>query len=136
MPNRNLMASLELSERCVLTPYQDNLGNWTVGIGHLMSNPITRNAALHILVDDIKIAEDGFDRLPQNATTGLSPNRRDVIIEMIFQLGITRFMKFHKMISALGYKDHEKVYDEMLDSLWAKQTPGRAQRLAEKYRKG
>jgi GH24 family phage-related lysozyme (muramidase) len=140
MANRHisgsLLASIENHEGCRLEPYQDDKGNWTVGIGHNMKYPITREAAIHILKDDLKIAYECYDNLPQNITGALSPNRKDVFIEMIFQMGCEGFRSFKNMLKAAEYKDHETVYNELLDSQWARRYSTRADKLASKYRRG
>ena len=40
---------------------------------------------------------------------------------MCFNLGIQGFLNFHETIAALESGDYEKVSDNMLLSLWAKQ---------------
>ena len=56
---------------------------------------------------------------------------QDVIVEMIYQIGLNGFMQFVKTIELLKKKEWEKAGKEMLDSKWAKQTPRRARDLAE-----
>ena len=58
----------------------------------------------------------------------------EVIIEMVFQLGIGGVGKFKKLWSALDREDYGEASFQMLDSLWAKQTPARAGKLAGKMR--
>ena len=55
---------------------------------------------------------------------------------MAYQLGVEGVMKFKKMIAALQNGDYDRAADEMADSLWAKQTPSRAQRLMTLMRIG
>ena len=43
--------------------------------------------------------------------------------------------KFKKMLKALEIKDYDKASAEMLDSLWAKQTPNRAIKLSNQMKK-
>ena len=50
---------------------------------------------------------------------------------MCFQMGLAGFCKFKKDISNMQDKNWKVAADEMLDSLWAKQTPARANRLAD-----
>ena len=50
---------------------------------------------------------------------------------MVFQIGFSGVMKFRKMIANMQEKNWKGAADEMLDSLWAKQTPSRANRLAD-----
>ncbi len=56
--------------------------------------------------------------------------RRDVLVEMQYQLGFSGLSRFVLMWAALDNKDYETAADEMLDSRWAKQTPERAEELA------
>ena len=49
---------------------------------------------------------------------------------MCYQLGIRGFSKFKKTIYYLETGQYEEASVEMLDSLWAKQTKGRAKELS------
>ena len=59
---------------------------------------------------------------------------KQVIIEMVFQLGIGGVGKFKKMWLALDSEDYGEASFQMMDSLWAKQTPNRAEKLSQKMR--
>ena len=61
----------------------------------------------------------------------LKKEANEIILEMVFQLGKTGVSKFKKMWSALKNNDYKKASEEMLDSKWAKQTPERAESLAD-----
>ena len=56
---------------------------------------------------------------------------QEVVINMCYQLGINGVSKFRKAISAMQEGDWEEAADEMLDSLWARQTPNRAKELSD-----
>ena len=60
----------------------------------------------------------------------LPPEVQSVVTEMTYQLGVTGFLKFKKCIANMKDKNWKGAADEMLDSLWAKQTSKRANRLA------
>ena len=60
----------------------------------------------------------------------LGPVRQAVLIGMLFQLGLTKVMKFEKMIAALQLKDFKLAAQEMRNSNWAKQTPARVTEAA------
>ena len=62
--------------------------------------------------------------------------RQRVYVNMTFNLGSTRLALFKKMHAAVEAKDWEKAAEEMLDSKWATQVKGRADRLAEMMRSG
>ena len=56
---------------------------------------------------------------------------KDVVTNMCYQLGVSGFSKFKKTIYLLETEQYEEASIEMLDSLWAKQTPNRAKELSE-----
>jgi lysozyme len=56
--------------------------------------------------------------------------RKDVLISMAYQMGYSGLMSFTNMWSALEADNMAKAAIEALDSLWAIQTPERAQRHA------
>jgi len=55
---------------------------------------------------------------------------REVLIEMVFQLGVGGVSKFKKFLAHLSTGTYHLAADEMLDSRWAKQTPQRAEKLS------
>tara|TARA_Y100000004_G_scaffold186628_1_gene238405 strand:- start:724 stop:1122 length:399 start_codon:yes stop_codon:yes gene_type:complete len=59
---------------------------------------------------------------------------QDVVMNMCYQLGLSGFSKFKKTIYYLETEQYEEAADEMLDSLWAKQTPNRAKELSNAIR--
>lgn len=111
------------------TPYQDHLGNWTVGVGHLMSRPLSEAAINQILADDIRVTKDDLDRkFPKWCQLG--HNRQMVLASMMFQLGEPKFSKFVLFWRAVGRDDWDEAQVQMLDSKWARQTPERAKELS------
>ena len=108
-------------------PYQCSEGVWTIGHGLTW---ITEEESLSILSGRIselhlKLSKDldWYDRMP--------PEVKGVIIEMCYQIGYAGVMKFKKMITNMQDINWKGAAEEMLDSLWAKQTPERANRLAD-----
>ena len=73
----------------------------------------------------LKLGEklDWYDNMP--------PEIQGVVIEMCYQMGFTGFCKFKKAIAHMKNKEFQLSASEMLDSRWAKQTPNRANRLAD-----
>lgn len=57
--------------------------------------------------------------------------RRGVLVEMAYQLGLAGLLGFKKFLAAAREGNWEEAGKEMLDSLWARQTPARAKRLME-----
>ena len=64
----------------------------------------------------------------------LPQDKCEVVYEMVYQLGLNGVSKFKKMLKALEDKDYDKASVEMLDSLWAKQTPNRAKKLSNQMK--
>ena len=81
---------------------------------------------LHKLLERILIAFPWFKDVDDTA--------KAVIVNMCYQLGLSGFSKFKKTIYLLETEQYEEASVEMLDSLWAKQTPNRARELSETLR--
>ena len=119
------------------TVYLDSLGKRTVGYGHLCVEDHWEDGKKYekeyldeIFDKDFQNAADQCEDLCNDYELDLPETITDVLIEMIFQLGIGNVMKFKKMIAALHEKDFETASLEMLDSRWASQTPSRAEKLS------
>ena len=132
-----MVKQLKRHEGKVLHEYKDHLGYSTIGYGRLIQEGmggITEAEAEYLLMNDmskfIKDAEK-FDWF-----AGLNAPRKAVIVNMLFNLGLTRFNRFLKFKQALAEGDHLTASREMLDSKWAKQVKGRAKELSEQMRLG
>tara|TARA_R100000700_G_scaffold661_1_gene1769 strand:- start:66 stop:467 length:402 start_codon:yes stop_codon:yes gene_type:complete len=116
------------------TVYQCTQGYDTIGYGFAIKDlEIDEDMAEKILIRKIaqlesKISKkfDWYHSTPQEA--------KEVVINMCYQLGISGFSKFKKTIYLLETEQYEEASVEMLDSLWAKQTPRRAKELSEVIR--
>ena len=78
---------------------------------------------LHALLQRITVAFPWFKDIDETA--------KKVVINMCYQLGIRGFSKFKKTIYYLETEQYEEASIEMLNSLWANQTPNRAKELSE-----
>ena len=111
------------------SPYIDSLGVQTIGIGHNLHKPLSHAAIMQIFKDDLADAQnDCLHAFPWFAD--LDDTRQWVLINMCFNLGLTRLKGFYKFLAAVERGDYETAAMEMLDSLWAKQVKGRARELA------
>ena len=120
--------------------YLDTLGKRTVGVGHLCvedfwedNKEYPEEMLMNILKDDLKNAIQGSERLLKDCLV-LDSLAREIIIEMVFQLGETGVSKFRNMLKALKVPDYQTAAIEMLDSRWAKQTPNRAKAMSDHMR--
>jgi len=119
------------------TVYLDSLGKRTVGYGHLCVEDHWEDGKEYdkeyldkIFDQDFQNAFDQCQNFCNEHDLDITETATEVLIEMIFQLGIGNVGKFRRMIAALKDKDYEVASLEMLDSKWAEQTPARAEELS------
>lgn len=111
-----------------LKPYLCTEGKTTIGYGrNLDDNGITESEAELLLEHDIQRAQQDAEQFA--FFKALNETRQAVIIDMLFNLGVSRFRQFEKMLAALEKHDYAAAADEMLDSKWAKQVGVRAKNL-------
>ncbi len=127
---------LKLDEGFRGQPYTCSSGKWTIGYGwNLEARPISEKIAELILVDQIFEAVVDCERAFQWFHS-LSSVRKGVIINMTFNIGITRLLGFKKTIAYIETGMFNKAALEMLDSKWARQVGRRADRLSAQMREG
>ena len=116
-------------------PYQDIVGVWTVGYGRNMDAiPFSQDEIDLMFKNDLRRARDGAETF--FVYSQLNQARREVLIEMIFQLGLVGVSKFKRFLAAATKEDWSTAAKEMLDSKWFRQTPGRAKELSETFERG
>lgn len=84
-------------------------------IEYLLSNDIDR------VVDEIRANFGWFNEL--------NDVRKEVVVNMVFNLGLPRFKQFRKMINAIKDGDFERASREGMDSRWYTQVGDRGPRL-------
>ncbi len=119
-----------------LKPYNDTVGKLTIGVGRNLDDVgITREEALMLLDNDIaKVRREVNRAFPWFAQ--LNPVRKNVVLNMVFNIGLPRFRQFKKTIAAIKAKDWEEAASQMLDSRWARQVGRRARELAAMMKTG
>ena len=113
---------------------------YTIGIGH--TGP---EVHLGLTWDDEQI-DAAFDADVQKATQGcsnafawfdsLDDVRQAVLIAMCFQMGIRGLQSFSGTLSFIASGDYVMAAQHMRVSLWAHQTPARANRMADQMLTG
>lgn len=118
-----------------LKPYTDTVGKVTIGVGrNLTDNGILESEAYAMLDNDIQTATIQAQKLP--CFVQLDPVRQDVLVDMVFNMGLPRAQGFKNMLIALSGNDWIEASNQMLDSKWAVQVGNRAQELAAMIRTG
>lgn len=144
---KRLIRQLEIDEGRSLRVYADSLGYKTVGIGHLIKqtdldeiknlvagDKITEQQCYELFIEDMAVAIKDAVTVFYDVWQKFPDEAQEVFVNMIFNLGRTRFLKFKKTIAAAHNFDWPTVSVEMIDSVWAKQVGNRAGRLSAKIR--
>ena len=117
--------------------YRDTEGHLTVGYGH-KDNSLKLGAwhdNLQIerwFVEDVQKAKEDYKTLDLKLTC----LREEIVIMMIYQMGITGVKKFRKFLGHLKVHDYPAAAaegllgkDNTVPSLWRQQTPNRCHRM-------
>ena len=126
-----LIEELKRDEGVVLTLYKCSAGKNTIGVGRNVDDRgITEDESDYLLGNDIDLC---VDELEDNFTwyKNLSDARQRVLVNMCFNLGLTRLLGFKKFLAALEAEDWDRAAEEMLDSKWAVQVGPRSTRLRD-----
>lgn len=115
--------------------YTDSLGYKTIGYGHLVVEDgfipgvqYSKKELEEVFEKDFAIAVQGANKLLGDFD--IDDDAFGVVVEMCFQLGFPRVLKFKFFLAALQKQDYEKAAEEMLLSKWHEQTPARCQELS------
>jgi len=135
----NLREQLIAEEGNIPYAYQDHLGFWTIGVGILIDKRKgghLRPEEINFILDN-RIALKGAEvdkALPW--AKALNEPRRAVLIGMAFQMGLDGLLDFTNTLKLIQAGKYAEAGKNMMLSLWAKQTPGRAQRMADQMKTG
>lgn len=131
----HLVADVKAAEGLRLKAYQDSVGVWTIGYGtNLEQLTIEENLAEAWLHQKLQEAErearGAFPWFPD-----LTSRQQRAIVELVYNLGLTRLRKFRRTLAALAMGDYDAARLGLLNSLWARQVgPTRSNRIADAIR--
>ena len=146
-----LIKALKKDEGFRATAYQCSADKWTAGYGrNLESKGLTKLEVICLLSGDgclTKEKAEAWLRADIAEVTvecaelgiwyhSLNDSRKLVILNMVFNLGMRRFLGFKRMIVCLKDCDFTGASREMLNSRWAVQVGRRATRLAQEMKEG
>lgn len=133
-----------------LMPYRDSLGNWTVGVGHLLAgseldrfvNPatgkprktLTDAESAELLIGDIIDAENNLNRIAPGWRS-MDDVRQRAMLNLSFNLGsrLGRFVGFLRCVEDGQWAEAAK---HLRNSLWWKQVKSRGPRIAHMIETG
>lgn len=129
---------LKFEEGYRAKPYHCSEGYVTIGIGTKIGTKgapleqytltVSQRVAEVMLEEEVSSFAGKLKMLHWYAN--LNRDRQIIIESMCYQLGFNGVLKFKKMIAALESEDFNEAANQALDSLWARQTPARAERHA------
>ena len=121
-------ARLIIHEGEILHVYQDSEGFWTLGIGHLVDprkgGGIPQRVSRILFEDDVNIATV-HARIAFPWFDALDPVRQDVIVNLIFNMGIGGVKEFKLMLDAIERQDWQVAAYELFNSKWRVQVKER-----------
>lgn len=108
--------------------YKDSVGIWTIGVGHnIEERGISKEVSRLMLKEDLDAVLEECRGL--DYWDALSAVRRIVVADMVFNLGLSRFLRFRNLNKALLIQDYTLAGHEMQDSRWYNQVGRRAVKL-------
>lgn len=139
-----LLKTLKSDEGWRAEPYRDTLGIWTIGYGFTSVDgkvvgpttpPLTLARGEEILLGfAYRAVHDAQKCFPDLAV--LDPVRQEVLAEMAYQMGLSGLSKFKGTLNCIRIGDYKGAARHMRNSLWARQTPERAERAAKRMEEG
>ena len=118
--------------------YLCSAGYETIGVGRNISE-----SGRGLSEDEIDyLLENDIERVKQELQdtyfwcSGLNEARRDAMVDICFNLGLTKLRGFTNALTAMSREQFDVAADEFMDSKWAKQVGMRAIRVTEMIRDG
>jgi lysozyme len=119
-------------------PYQCTAKKWTVGFGYnyedrgfttaelteILKDGFTKDIAEKLIAKDVQSCLREAEKFPW--FKGLNEARAAVVIDMIYQLGITGFKEFKKTLGWLEKGNYRGASQEMVSSKWYTQSGRRS----------
>ena len=138
----DIISLLNVEEGYSETPYYCSAGYPTIGVGQrigpkgaplkLYEFTVSKPLAAVWLAEKVKETMDDMDKY-QNIKAAMSAcnePRQAVLISMAYQMGADGLSKFTNTLKSVAAERWHEAQAGMLASLWAKQTPSRANRHA------
>ena len=120
MIRSRLVSDLKHFEGLSLELYKDTRDKWTIGYGrNLSDNGITPGEAEFLFDRDIENALVDARKVP--AFYRCSCDQQEVLVHLVFNMGLPSVLTFKKMLAALEGGDGETAAKELLDSKYARE---------------
>lgn len=132
-----LLQQIKEHEGLRLFPYKCPAGKLTIGYGHnLQDNGLSKSACEYILYDDIDEAKRNLRTIFGNEFfENLSKNKKIALIDMMFNLGMIKFLTFKRFIFAVETQNWDNASYEIIHSRAYEQNKKRYKKLSEQIKK-
>jgi len=134
-----LVKMLKLHEGVRSHAYQCSADKWTIGVGR----NIDEDGGLGLSSEEINVLLiNDIERVKSELSANyfwfpaLDEVRQAALIDMCFNLGLSRLRGFVKALEAMSRQQFDNAAEEFLDSRWASQVGQRAIRVTEMIRTG
>ena len=114
-------------------------GQWTIGYGTVATGPgaiIDEESAAIELEGEIWGSVGDYRTAFPADPPGLTEARHESLVDMLFNLGLTRFLTFKNTIDDIRKGEWAAAADRLRGSLWYKQVKGRARRIVREFDSG
>ena len=133
-----LIEQLKRHEGVRTHAYQCTANMTTVGVGRNIDEDgglgLSIDEIEFLLANDIRRCKQELIALPWFPE--IDSVRQDALINLCFNLGMTRVLGFKNALTAMSVGDYDLAADEFMDSRWAKQVGSRANEVCEMIRSG
>ena len=130
----SLISDIKAHEGYSKKVYKDTLGYDTIGIGFLVSSLELDEDVCDIILERRLKKNEAVLQRKMTHYINLPIEVQNIIQNMYYQMG-NRLFNFVKTLHYIESGKYRSASVEMLDSLWAKQTPNRAKELSERMAK-
>ena len=134
----NLIEMLKRHEGVRSHVYLCSAGYETIGVGRNIAE-----SGLGLSDDEVEyLLNNDIERVRQELTDNyfwfpaLNEARQDAMIDICFNLGLTRLRGFVNALEAMSREQFDVAADEFMDSRWATQVGNRANEITEMIRVG
>ena len=135
MLTEELIEEIKREEGFVPIVYLDGKGKKTIGYGTLLEDGISEAEAEMLLRHRLALMAEELERSRVGEVyANLKADARRALLDMAYNMGVPGLLGFRKMWAALAEGDYERAAEEALDSVYARDLPARAGRVAERMR--
>jgi lysozyme len=135
----SIIEMLRVHEGVETHAYKCTADKTTIGVGRNIDPTggigLSSDEIDYLLANDVKRVNDELAGAFSWYRT-LGTARKDAIMDMCFNMGLPRLMKFKKALAGMAMGDYNEASIEFLDSRWAKQVGQRAITVTDIIRSG